>query len=96
MKDTKPFDISERQVAEAYQRVKANKGGAGVDKQSIEQFDRKLDGNLYKLWNRVATTRRLSRLCRLLRKVEVSEYSECPLSRIEPHKQWSLGCWYLY
>ena len=36
---TKPFDIFERQVAEAYQRVKANKGGAGVDKQSIEQFD---------------------------------------------------------
>ena len=55
MKETKPFDITERQVAEAYQRVKANKGGAGVDKQSIEQFDRKLDNNLYKLWNRMAS-----------------------------------------
>ena len=53
--ETKPFDISERQVAEAYQRVKANKGGAGVDKQSIEQFDQKLDNNLYKLWNRMAS-----------------------------------------
>ena len=52
---TKPFDISERQVAEAYQRVKANKGGAGVDEQSIEQFDQKLDNNLYKLWNRMAS-----------------------------------------
>ena len=59
MKDTKPFDISERQVAEAYQRVKANKGGAGVDKQSIEQFDQKLDKNLYKLWHWGATSRRL-------------------------------------
>ena len=52
---TKPFDISERQVAEAYQRVKANKGGAGVDKLSNEQFDQKLHNNLYKLWNRMAS-----------------------------------------
>ncbi|MCK5920854.1 MAG: hypothetical protein KAG66_07925 [Methylococcales bacterium] len=55
MRETKPFDISERQVSDAYQRVKANKGGAGVDKQTIEQFDRKRDGNLYKIWNRMAS-----------------------------------------
>lgn len=53
--DTKPFDISKRQVEEAYQRVKANKGGAGNDEQTIEQFDQKLEGNLYKIWNRMAS-----------------------------------------
>lgn len=35
----KPFKISKRLVWEAYERVKANKGAAGVDRQSIEDFD---------------------------------------------------------
>jgi group II intron reverse transcriptase/maturase len=42
-------------VYEAYRRVKANKGAAGVDGQSIEQFERDLKGNLYKLWNRMSS-----------------------------------------
>jgi RNA-directed DNA polymerase len=37
---------------EAYQRVKANQGAAGVDEQSITEFEGDLKGNLYKLWNR--------------------------------------------
>ena len=45
----KSFEISKRAVWEAYRRVKANKGGAGVDEQSIAEFERDLSGNLYKL-----------------------------------------------
>jgi RNA-directed DNA polymerase len=40
---------------EAYQRVKANKGAAGVDKQSLEIFDMNLKDNLYKIWNRMSS-----------------------------------------
>jgi RNA-directed DNA polymerase len=52
---TKPFIIPQRLVWEAFQRVKAKGGSAGVDQESIEQFERKLQGNLYKLWNRMAS-----------------------------------------
>lgn len=55
MNQAKPFPISKRQVWEAYQRVKANRGGAGVDDQTLEEFDRDLVNNLYKLWNRLAS-----------------------------------------
>jgi RNA-directed DNA polymerase len=51
----KPFDISKRAVWEAYRRVKANRGAAGVDEQSIAGFERDLKGNLYKLWNRLSS-----------------------------------------
>jgi len=51
----KPFDISKYVVFEAYQRVKANQGAAGVDGQSIEEFEENLKGNLYKLWNRLSS-----------------------------------------
>ena len=51
----KPFAISKWVVWEAYQRVKANDGAAGVDEQSIEDFERDLKGNLYKLWNRLSS-----------------------------------------
>ena len=51
----KSFDISKRAVWEAWLRVKANKGAAGVDEQSIEEFERDLHGNLYKLWNRLSS-----------------------------------------
>ena len=51
----KPFDISKRAVWEAYRRVKANKGAAGVDEQSLSEFERDLKGNLYRLWNRLSS-----------------------------------------
>lgn len=51
----KPFDISKGVVWEAYRRVKANRGAAGVDEQSITEFERDLKGNLYKLWNRLSS-----------------------------------------
>jgi RNA-directed DNA polymerase len=51
----KPFEISKWAVWEAYRRVKANKGAAGVDEQSITEFEEDLHGNLYKLWNRLSS-----------------------------------------
>jgi RNA-directed DNA polymerase len=51
----KSFEISKRAVWEAWLRVKANRGAAGVDEQSIEEFERDLSGNLYKLWNRLSS-----------------------------------------
>ena len=55
MSKAKPFSISKRVVFEAYERVKANKGAAGVDEESIEAFERNLKGNLYKIWNRMSS-----------------------------------------
>ena len=51
----KPFSISKRVVWEAFQRVKANKGAAGVDEQSIEEFEQDRDKNLYRIWNRLSS-----------------------------------------
>ena len=51
----KSFDISKREVWEAYLKVKANKGAAGVDGCSIEDFEKDLKGNLYKIWNRMCS-----------------------------------------
>lgn len=55
MSEAKPFCISKREVWEAYKRVKVNKGAAGVDGQSLADFERKLKDNLYKLWNRLSS-----------------------------------------
>ena len=55
MRTTKSFDISPEVVKEAWGRVKSNKGSAGVDKETIEQFEKKLEQNLYKIWNRMSS-----------------------------------------
>jgi RNA-directed DNA polymerase len=52
MSEAKPFCISKWEVWEAYKRVKASQGAAGVEEQSIADFERDLKGNLYKIWNR--------------------------------------------
>jgi len=52
---TKPFPIPKALVWEAFKRVKANGGAAGVDAESIEMFESKLRDNLYKLWNRLCS-----------------------------------------
>jgi len=52
---TKSLPVTKRMVWEAYKHVKGNGGSAGVDKQSIEQFDANLSKNLYKIWNRMAS-----------------------------------------
>jgi RNA-directed DNA polymerase len=51
----KPFDISKWEVWEAWEKVKANKGAPGVDGCSIEDFEKDLRGNLYKIWNRMSS-----------------------------------------
>lgn len=55
MDRAKPWSIPKRWVWDAYKRVKANGGAAGVDGQSIAEFERDLKNNLYKLWNRMSS-----------------------------------------
>jgi len=55
MSEAKPFSIAKRLVWEAYERVKANRGAAGVDGQSLAAFRKDLKGNLYKIWNRMSS-----------------------------------------
>ncbi|MFI5283297.1 MAG: reverse transcriptase domain-containing protein, partial [Candidatus Dormibacterales bacterium] len=55
MSGPKPFEISKEMVGEAYRRVKANRGAAGIDGETIEEYERNLEGNLHKLWNRMSS-----------------------------------------
>ena len=55
MTKAKPYAIPKRLVWNAYKKVKANRGGAGVDGQSLEEFEQDLENNLYKLWNRMSS-----------------------------------------
>jgi RNA-directed DNA polymerase len=51
----KPFDISKRLVWKAWRLVRANRGAAGVDEESLDEFERDLKNNLYRLWNRMTS-----------------------------------------
>lgn len=51
----KPFTIDQKQVLEAYKAVKSSGGAAGVDGQTLEEFEADLKNNLYKLWNRMSS-----------------------------------------
>ena len=51
----KPFAISKWEVQEAYRRVNANKGAAGVDGVSLAEFEKYLKNNLYRIWNRMSS-----------------------------------------
>src|SRR5665647_1853147 len=55
MNKAKPYEISKHIVLEAFQRVKANKGAAGIDGESLEDFEADLKKNLYKIWNRMSS-----------------------------------------
>lgn len=55
MNTTKPLDIPRQLFRDAWKLVRANKGSAGIDDQSIEDFERHLDRNLYKVWNRMSS-----------------------------------------
>lgn len=51
----KSFDISKQAVWDSYLKVKSNHGAAGVDRQSIANFEEDLKNNLYKIWNRMSS-----------------------------------------
>jgi RNA-directed DNA polymerase len=51
----KPFEISKREVWEAYRRVKANRGAPGVDEVTLGEFETDLGNNLYLIWNRMSS-----------------------------------------
>ncbi len=51
----KPFNIPKQLVERAYRLVKANRGAAGVDNESMSAFEKKLKDNLYKIWNRLSS-----------------------------------------
>ena len=55
MNTAKPFTIPKKAVYEAFKVVKANAGAAGVDKETIADFEKDLKSNLYKLWNRLSS-----------------------------------------
>lgn len=52
---TKPFEIPKALVWKAFQRVRSNGGCAGSDYETLEEFERDLSNNLYKLWNRMVS-----------------------------------------
>jgi RNA-directed DNA polymerase len=68
----KPYPITKRQVWEAYKRVKANNGAGGVDQQTLREFERHLEDNLYKLWNRLASG---SYMASAVKRVEIPKAS---------------------
>ena len=53
--ESKSYQIDKQVVWEAYCKVKAKKGAAGVDNQTMEDFERNLKDNLYKIWNRMSS-----------------------------------------
>lgn len=55
MKMSKAFEISKREVSEAYKLVKRNRGSAGIDGITFDKFEEDLKGNLYKIWNRMSS-----------------------------------------
>ncbi|MGT2509238.1 hypothetical protein [Cupriavidus basilensis] len=76
MDKAKPFCISKREVCEAYQQVKANRGAAGVDGQSMKEFEADLKNNLYRIWNRMSS----------------GSYMPPPVLRVDIPKAGGAGC----
>ena len=55
MEAVKTFEISKTLVFQAYEEVKSNGGSAGIDQESIQEFEKNLKGNLYRIWNRMSS-----------------------------------------
>ena len=53
--ESKTVPITKEMVRAAYRKVKSNNGSAGVDRESLEEFQQDLSGNLHKIWNRLAS-----------------------------------------
>jgi RNA-directed DNA polymerase len=55
MAEDKPFCISKWAVWAAWRKVRANQGAAGIDDVSVAEFEKKLNNNLYRIWNRMSS-----------------------------------------
>jgi retron-type reverse transcriptase len=55
MSEAKPYEIAKWDVWKAFEKVRANHGAAGIDGQSIEDFEQNVQDNLYKIWNRMSS-----------------------------------------
>lgn len=55
MNKVKSYKIPKQLIMQAYLKVKANKGAAGIDEETIDEFERELKNNLYKIWNRMSS-----------------------------------------
>ncbi len=53
--ETKSIPITKRMIWEAFKKVKRNKGAAGIDEETIEWYEERLQDNLYMLWNRMSS-----------------------------------------
>jgi len=98
--EAKPYDIPKRLVWDAYQQVKANRGAAGVDGESLAAFEKDLTGNLYKVWNRMSSGSYFPPPVRL---VEIEKegggirplaFRRSPTAWRKPWRKWSSSrCW---
>jgi len=52
---TKSIPITKEMVWASYKKVKSNGGSAGIDHQSLTDFDQVRSKELYKIWNRLAS-----------------------------------------
>jgi group II intron reverse transcriptase/maturase len=52
---TRGIPITKQMVWDAYKKVRSNQGSAGIDNQTISDYEENLRGNLYKLWNRMSS-----------------------------------------
>ena len=94
----KPFDISKAEVWDAWIKVKGNQGAAGVDGQSIEDFEKDLRGNLYRIWNRMSSGTYFPppvRPWRFRKRTVpmVSECLECPQWPTGSRRRWWPRIW---
>jgi RNA-directed DNA polymerase len=52
---TKSVPITKMMVWEAYKKVRSNKGSAGIDGVTLDEFEKVRSKELYKIWNRLAS-----------------------------------------
>ena len=55
MNSAKPFKFSKQEIWEAWLKVKRNKGGSGVDQETIASFEADIKNNLFQIWNRMSS-----------------------------------------
>jgi group II intron reverse transcriptase/maturase len=53
--ETKSIPITKRMIWESYKKVRKNKGAAGIDEETIDKYEERLEDNLYTLWNRMSS-----------------------------------------